>query len=195
MKWKLLSRDPIDYTVPGILQARILEWVAFPFSRESSQPRDRTQVSHIAGRFFTNWATREAQESWSGYGYSHMAILPMALQFSQHHLLRRLFFKLIDHTHRGLFLSSLFCSIDLYVCFYANLILFNLCIFVILFEISEYDASSFVLPQFLHYLYYYWIVRILYIFWIQVFCELYVLYIISPSLWIAFLNSVLKDKF
>ena len=36
-----------------ILQARILEWVAFPFSRGSSQPRDQTQVSHIAGRFFT----------------------------------------------------------------------------------------------------------------------------------------------
>ena len=39
----------------GIIQARILEWVAFPFSRGSSQPRDRTQVSHIAGRFFTVW--------------------------------------------------------------------------------------------------------------------------------------------
>ena len=37
-----------------ILQARILEWVAFPFSRRSSQPRDRTQVFHIAGRFFTS---------------------------------------------------------------------------------------------------------------------------------------------
>ena len=46
--------DPMDYTVHGILQARILEWVALPFSRESSQPRDRTQVSHIAGGFFTN---------------------------------------------------------------------------------------------------------------------------------------------
>ena len=45
----------------GIIQARILEWVAFPFSRESSQPRGQTQVSHIAGRFFTSWATREAQ--------------------------------------------------------------------------------------------------------------------------------------
>ena len=42
------------------LQARILEWVAFPFSRVSSQPRDRTQVSRIAGGFFTNWAIREA---------------------------------------------------------------------------------------------------------------------------------------
>ena len=52
--------DPMDYTVHGILQARILEWVAFPFSRRSSQPRDQTQVSRIAGRFFTRWATREA---------------------------------------------------------------------------------------------------------------------------------------
>ena len=43
----------MDYTVLGILQARILEWVAVPFSRGSSQPRDWTQVSHIAGGFFT----------------------------------------------------------------------------------------------------------------------------------------------
>ena len=40
--------DPMDYTVHGILQARILEWVAFPFCRGSSWPRDRTQVSRIA---------------------------------------------------------------------------------------------------------------------------------------------------
>ena len=58
--------DPIDYTVHGILPARILEWAAVPFSTGSSQPRDRTQVSCIAGRFFTSWATREAQEYWSG---------------------------------------------------------------------------------------------------------------------------------
>ena len=45
---------------------RILEWVAFPFSRGSSQPRDRTQVSHIAGRFFIARATREAREHWGG---------------------------------------------------------------------------------------------------------------------------------
>ena len=51
--------DPMDYTVHGILQARILKWVAFPFSRESSQPRDWTGVSCIAGRFFTTWAIRE----------------------------------------------------------------------------------------------------------------------------------------
>ena len=54
--------DPIDCTVHGILQARILEWVAFLFSRGSSQPRDLTQVSLIAGGFFTSWATRKAQE-------------------------------------------------------------------------------------------------------------------------------------
>ena len=46
--------DPMDYTVHGILQVRILEWVAFPFSRGSFQPRDQTQVSHIAGRFVTS---------------------------------------------------------------------------------------------------------------------------------------------
>ena len=50
----------MDYTVHGILQVRILEWVAFPFSRGSSKPRDQTQVSHIAGEFFTSWATLEA---------------------------------------------------------------------------------------------------------------------------------------
>ena len=46
--------DPMDYTVHGILQARILEPVAIPFSRGSSQPRDGTWVSCIAGRFFTS---------------------------------------------------------------------------------------------------------------------------------------------
>ena len=46
--------NPIDYTVYGILLARMLEWVAIPFSRGYSQPRDRTQVSSIAGGFFTS---------------------------------------------------------------------------------------------------------------------------------------------
>ena len=45
--------DSMDYIVHGILQARILEWVAFPFSGGSFQPRDPAQVSHIAGRFLT----------------------------------------------------------------------------------------------------------------------------------------------
>ena len=46
--------NPMDYTAHEILQARILEWVAIPFSRGSSQPRDQTQVSRIAGGFFTS---------------------------------------------------------------------------------------------------------------------------------------------
>ena len=46
--------DPMDYSIHGILQARILEWVAFPFSRGSSQPGDQIQVSQITGRFFTS---------------------------------------------------------------------------------------------------------------------------------------------
>ena len=62
-----LNRNSIHgeliYTVHGILQARILEWVAFPFFRGSSQPRDRTQVSCTAGRFFTKRALREASFS------------------------------------------------------------------------------------------------------------------------------------
>ena len=65
--------DPMDYIVHGILQARILEWVAFPFSRGFSQPRDRTQVSCIAGRFFSCWATaahKEMQEYWTIIGDS-----------------------------------------------------------------------------------------------------------------------------
>ena len=49
--------DPRDYTVCGILQARILEWEAFPFSRGSSQPRDWTQVSCAEGGLFTSWVT------------------------------------------------------------------------------------------------------------------------------------------
>ena len=58
--------DPMDCTVRGIFQARMLEWVAFPFSMGSSQFRDRTQVSHVAGGFFTSWAKREDLEYWSG---------------------------------------------------------------------------------------------------------------------------------
>ena len=52
--------NSMDYPVHGTLQARILERVAFPFSRGSSPPRDRTHISHIAGRFFTSWVTRKA---------------------------------------------------------------------------------------------------------------------------------------
>ena len=62
----LTLRDPVDcglpgFSIHGILQARILEWVAISFSRGSSQPKDQTQASHIGGRRrFNLWATREA---------------------------------------------------------------------------------------------------------------------------------------
>ena len=54
-----MNCNPQGSSVHGILQAWILEWVAFPFFRGSPQPRDRTQVSYIAGGFFTIWATRD----------------------------------------------------------------------------------------------------------------------------------------
>ena len=52
--------DPMGYIFHRILQARMLEWVAYPFSRGSSWPRNWTRIFCIAGRFFTNWAIREA---------------------------------------------------------------------------------------------------------------------------------------
>ena len=58
--------SPPGSSVHEILQARILEWIAISFSRGSSQPRDRTEVSRIAGRFFTIWAMREAPKYYVG---------------------------------------------------------------------------------------------------------------------------------
>ena len=58
--WTVAGQTPLSM---GILQARILKWVAMPPSRASSHPRGQTQASHIAGGFFTIWATREAHLS------------------------------------------------------------------------------------------------------------------------------------
>ena len=67
-------------SVPGILQARILEWVAIPFSSGSSWPRDRTRVSSIAGGFFTSWATREAHiMSGTWQKFNRQLILPFVI--------------------------------------------------------------------------------------------------------------------
>ena len=73
LKWSEIAQscltlcNPMDCSLPGssvhgIFQARILEWIAISFSRGSSRPRDRTQVSHIVGRHFTIWATRENRD-------------------------------------------------------------------------------------------------------------------------------------
>ena len=75
VKWKSLSLCVLmDYIVHALLQARILGWVAFPFSRGSSQPRDRTQVSYTESSFFTNWATR-AGNSLDGRQHSLYRVL------------------------------------------------------------------------------------------------------------------------
>ena len=69
----------MDYTVRKILQPRILEWVAILFSQGSSQTKDWTQVSSIAGGFFTIWATREAQKTLKigGKNLSQQVVTPL----------------------------------------------------------------------------------------------------------------------
>ena len=63
----LMDYSPPGSSAHGILQEGILDWVAIPFSRGSSLLRDQTQVSCIAGRFFTTWATREISPAWLYY--------------------------------------------------------------------------------------------------------------------------------
>ena len=75
--------DPMDCSPPGssvhgILQARVLKWVAVSFSRGSSQPRDQTQVSCIAGRFFTHWAGPQNVHSSSAH-QSGLGMSPSSL--------------------------------------------------------------------------------------------------------------------
>ena len=73
-----MACSPPGFSVHGILQARILEWMAISSSRGSSRPRDWTQVSCIAGGFFTSWATREALPLRCG-SIRNQVVLPPAL--------------------------------------------------------------------------------------------------------------------
>ena len=73
--------SPPGSSVHGILQARILEWVAIPFSRGSFWPRDRIRVSCTAGRFFTTWATRE--DRWCG-SFVQVSLPALLFQHLQH---------------------------------------------------------------------------------------------------------------
>ena len=80
--------NPMDFSLPGssvlgILHERILEWVAISFSMESSRPRDWIQVSHIAGRFFTIWATK----TWDGCIISWNSIFPQIDGFWYFHFI------------------------------------------------------------------------------------------------------------
>ena len=116
---------PIDGTPPGssvsgILQARILEWVAFPFSRWSSQSRDQTQVSHIAGVFFTSWATREALCGVHSPCYEHWIVsscIHLCLQLNWYQitimklkLIGFLHLRILDIFRTLVFKGSLHCS-------------------------------------------------------------------------------------
>ena len=79
----LMDYRPPGSSVHGFLQAGTLEWVDIPFSRRSSPPRDQTWISHIAGRFFSIWVTREAP-SINPY-HSILTLLPaFHLQSSQY---------------------------------------------------------------------------------------------------------------
>ena len=79
MGYNLLVCDPMGYnllvsSIRGIFQARILEWVAISSSKGSSWPRDWTQVSRIAGRLFTIWASREADVRQAEIRYHYTSI-------------------------------------------------------------------------------------------------------------------------
>ena len=84
LKWVKVSQscptlfDPMDYTVHGILQARILEWVALPFAKGSSQPRDQTQVSRIAGQILYQLSHQGSPRilEWVAYPFSSGSSLP-----------------------------------------------------------------------------------------------------------------------
>ena len=132
--------DPMDYTVHGIFQARVLEWVAFPFSRGSSQPRNRTQVSHIAGGFFTIWATTEALSSLS---YSKF---PLAIYFTYGNVyVTMLFSQFIPFSSFPTVPTSLFSmsASPLLPCkwvhqyhlsrFHMHALIYNICLFVLLY--------------------------------------------------------------
>ena len=76
LKW--ITHKVLLYSTRNSTQCYVAAWMGetFPFSRGSSQPRDQTQVSLIAGGFFTNWATGEAQEYWGGWPILSPADLP-----------------------------------------------------------------------------------------------------------------------
>ena len=74
--WDPMDCSPQGSSVHEILQARILEWVAIPFSRGSSRPRDWTQVSCIAGRFFTTWTTKPRKPNCAAANYKEISDKP-----------------------------------------------------------------------------------------------------------------------
>ena len=86
--------DPMDCSLPGsslhgILQARVFEWVAISFSRGSSRPRDWICVSHIPGRRFNLWATREAPDWWNWWTHPQIQFVKLTGHIQEkHHLVK-----------------------------------------------------------------------------------------------------------
>ena len=87
--------DHINSTIHGILQTRIPEWVAIPFSRGSFQPRDWTQVSCIACGFFTHWATREAPN----INTNRLVIRSLGLTYIHYYIYIYIYIHTHTHTH------------------------------------------------------------------------------------------------
>ena len=131
---------PMDYIVHGILHARILEWVAFHFSKGSSQPRDQTQVSCITGGFFTSWATSSVQLSrvWL-FANPWTAACRDSLSFNSQSLLKLKSIESVmpsNHLilfHPLLLLPSIFPSIRVFFCLFV-------CLFV--FPVSQFFSSG-----------------------------------------------------
>ena len=108
-------------SVCGILQARTLEWVAISFSRGSSQPRNRTEVSCVAGGFFTSWAMREAP-----YAHTLWGLCGMILQF---HFVFLSFYNQVEQFFNcllAIWRSSLWSALRAVLLFY----LFGVCLFI-----------------------------------------------------------------
>ena len=107
--------DPMDCSLPGssvhgILQARILEWVAIPFSRESSRLRDWTRVSCTADRFFTVWATKEEKMSWFELNfvdkYIFFTLPPFQLHFLVPFLMDLNFLLIIENSYMAHYIAN-----------------------------------------------------------------------------------------
>ena len=114
----------MDYTVHGILQARILEWVAFPFSTGSSQPRDRTQVSCRESLYQLSHKGSPRILAWVAYPFSRGSSQPrnwtgiscIAGGFLTNWAMRE-----APHTHTSLHCSSVTVSTHIFICIYLYL--------------------------------------------------------------------------
>ena len=115
---RLMDCSPPVSSVNGILQARILQWVAIPISRGSSWSRDQTCISCIAGRFFTIWATREALLLSVVMSSSHSMwhlLIPLSVWLAIFILLIDLFFKWLWFGWSNLFIVIYACKLVIYL--------------------------------------------------------------------------------